>query len=74
MDTYDIEEDENQSLVQKSTNFVKSILFTITDIERFQPEPKKLNVLAKIYRLICLRSTTPSDLYLRKVSSCHIFH
>lgn len=60
-------DDEIISLTSWPSETIRAILYIITDMERFQPRPKKRNLLTKIFRLLCLKSTTPDDLYLRKV-------
>lgn len=46
---------------------MQSTLYSITDIERFQPKKKKLKVLFRTYRIVGLKSTTPEELYSRKI-------
>lgn len=58
---------DDEKLARRSTEVIKTALYIVTDMERFQPKPKKLNLLSRVYRLLCLRSTTPEDLYSRKV-------
>lgn len=46
---------------------MQSALYSITDIEKFQPKRKKSRVFHRTYRLIGLKSTTPEELYSRKI-------
>ncbi|XP_015606385.1 neuroblastoma-amplified sequence [Cephus cinctus] len=65
----DKEEDELEPITVMSytTNLVQSALYSITDIERFQPKRKKSKVLHRTYRILGLKSTTPEELYSRKI-------
>ncbi|XP_071861564.1 NBAS subunit of NRZ tethering complex isoform X2 [Bombus fervidus] len=63
------ESDELQSasILNYTTNLMQSTLYSITDIERFQPKKKKSRVLFRTYRILGLKSTTPEELYSRKI-------
>lgn len=61
-DYYDLD------LLSKSAWNLKSALYYVTDIERFQPPRKKPRLVTRTYRLLCLKSTTSEELYTRKVS------
>ncbi|XP_043256899.1 neuroblastoma-amplified sequence-like [Colletes gigas] len=55
------------SILNYTTNLVQSTLYSITDIEKFQPKRKKSRVLFRTYRILGLKSTTPEELYSRKI-------
>nr|XP_033341499.1 neuroblastoma-amplified sequence-like isoform X1 [Megalopta genalis] len=63
------EDDELEpvSILNYTTNLMQSTLYSITDIERFQPKRKKSKVLFRTYRILGLKSTTPEELYSRKI-------
>ncbi|CAK9831040.1 NBAS subunit of NRZ tethering complex [Anthophora retusa] len=63
------EDDELQpsSILNYTANLMQSTLYSITDIERFQPKRKKSKVLFRTYRILGLKSTTPEELYSRKI-------
>uniref|UniRef100_A0A0C9RYP9 Nbas_0 protein n=1 Tax=Fopius arisanus TaxID=64838 RepID=A0A0C9RYP9_9HYME len=64
----DLEEElEPTGLLDYSINLIKSFIYFVTDIERFQPKRKKSRVLQRTYRVLGLRSTTPEELYARKI-------
>ncbi|KAL6266607.1 hypothetical protein P5V15_003452 [Pogonomyrmex californicus] len=63
----DDDELEPVTLLNYTTNLVQSTLYSITDIERFQPKRKKSKVLHRTYRILGLKSTTPEELYSRKI-------
>jgi hypothetical protein len=44
----------------------------VTDIEHFQPKRKRPKVCHRTYRLLGLKSTTPEELYARKVSDFYL--
>lgn len=46
---------------------MKQGLYYVTEMERFAPPRKRPRTVLKNYRLLSLRSTTPEELYLRKV-------
>lgn len=72
----DDDESEPVTILNYATNLVQSALYSITDIEKFQPKRKKSKVFHRTYRLLGLRSTTPEELYARKIElevySCNI--
>ncbi|XP_060067245.1 NBAS subunit of NRZ tethering complex-like [Ylistrum balloti] len=45
----------------------KNVLSYFRDIERFQPPRKRPKMVNRTYRLVCLKSTTPEELYTRKI-------
>jgi len=63
----DDDELEPLTILNYTTNLVQSTLYSITDIERFQPKRKKSKVLHRTYRILGLKSTTPEELYSRKI-------
>ncbi|XP_011497218.1 PREDICTED: neuroblastoma-amplified sequence-like [Ceratosolen solmsi marchali] len=67
----DSEKDEDESkpvtILSYTTNLMQSVLYSITDIENFQPKRKKSKVCHRTYRLLGLKSTTPEELYSRKI-------
>lgn len=48
---------------------MKQGLYYVTEMERFAPPRKRPRTVLKNYRLLSLRSTTPEELYQRKVRS-----
>ncbi|XP_076354433.1 NBAS subunit of NRZ tethering complex-like isoform X3 [Tachypleus tridentatus] len=62
-------DEEELSLVTRSARTVKKALYIITDNERFQPPRKKPKFITRTYRLLCLKSTTPEELYTRKIDA-----
>ncbi|XP_017875232.2 neuroblastoma-amplified sequence-like [Ceratina calcarata] len=58
---------EATNILNYTTHLVQSTLYSITDIERFQPKRKKSKVLFRTYRILGLKSTTPEELYSRKI-------
>ncbi|XP_031847093.1 NBAS subunit of NRZ tethering complex isoform X2 [Nomia melanderi] len=63
------EDDELEpvSILNYTTNLMQTTLYSITDIERFQPKRKKSKILFRTYRMLGLKSTTPEELYSRKI-------
>ncbi|XP_041364061.1 neuroblastoma-amplified sequence-like isoform X2 [Gigantopelta aegis] len=66
-DDYDDSDDEEGSWVTKTTRYTKQVLFYLTDSDKFQPPRKKPKLVTRLYRLIWLKSTTPEELYARKI-------
>ncbi|XP_049879831.1 NBAS subunit of NRZ tethering complex-like isoform X2 [Pectinophora gossypiella] len=64
-----VESDTDDSMMELTKELVKSVLYAITDIETFQPKPKKITVVSRIYRLLGVKSTTPNELFSRKIES-----
>ncbi|XP_012940751.1 neuroblastoma-amplified sequence [Aplysia californica] len=62
-------EDEDVSLVAQGTLMTKQVLFYLTDSERFQPPKKKPRYVTKLHRIVQLKSTTPEELYTRKIEA-----
>ncbi|KAJ8683328.1 hypothetical protein QAD02_019120 [Eretmocerus hayati] len=66
----DSEKDEDSkptTLLNYTTNMMQNAIYSITDIEKFQPKRKRSKVFLKIYRLMGIKSTTPEKLYSRKI-------
>ena len=66
-DDYDVSDDDDLDLISRSARYVKHGLYYVTDIERFQPPRKKPRLVTRTYRLLGLKSTTPEELFTRKV-------
>lgn len=65
----DSDDEEELSLVQRSSRLAKSALFWITDAERFRPPSKRPKIVQRTFRLLCLKSTTPEELFARKIEN-----
>ncbi|XP_043920727.1 neuroblastoma-amplified sequence [Protopterus annectens] len=59
--------DEESSAKARYWGYVKHGLYYITEMERFAPPRKRPRTISKNYRLVSLRSTTPEELYQRKI-------
>ncbi|XP_046978708.1 NBAS subunit of NRZ tethering complex-like isoform X2 [Vanessa cardui] len=69
MEVVPADEEVDDSMLELAKELFKSVLYTITDIETFQPKPKKITVVSRIYRLLGVKSTTPMELFSRKIES-----
>ncbi|KAJ8008712.1 hypothetical protein DPEC_G00081260 [Dallia pectoralis] len=65
----DSESDEESSAKARYSGYMKQGLYYITEMERFAPPRKRPRTVVKNYRLVSLRSTTPEELYQRKIDS-----
>ncbi|TSL47624.1 Neuroblastoma-amplified sequence [Bagarius yarrelli] len=65
----DSDSDEEASAKARYFGYVKQGLYYMTEMERFAPPRKRPRPVLKNYRLLSLRSTTPEELYLRKIDS-----
>ncbi|XP_028411208.1 LOW QUALITY PROTEIN: neuroblastoma-amplified sequence-like [Dendronephthya gigantea] len=63
----DDEDDEEHHMVTKTRELAKHVLYFLTESERFRPPVRRPKILKQTYRLLCLRSTTPEELYARKI-------
>lgn len=59
--------DEEMSAKARYFAYIKQGLYFVTEMERFAPPRKRPRTITKTYRLVSLRSTTPEELYQRKV-------
>ncbi|KAJ1149646.1 hypothetical protein NDU88_002451 [Pleurodeles waltl] len=50
-------------------SYIKQGLYFVTEMERFSPPRKRPRTITKNYRLVSLRSTTPEELYQRKIDN-----
>lgn len=66
-DDGDSDSDEESSAKARYFGYIKQGLYYITEMERFAPPRKRPRTVIKNYRLVSLRSTTPKELYQRKV-------
>ncbi|BFY98427.1 hypothetical protein BsWGS_01467 [Bradybaena similaris] len=65
----DDSDEEDASLMSRTTRMSKQVLYYLTDSERFQPPKKKPKFVTKLYRIVQLKSTTPEELYARKIEA-----
>ncbi|XP_048209358.1 NBAS subunit of NRZ tethering complex [Perognathus longimembris pacificus] len=61
--------DHETSAKARYFGYVKQGLYLVTEMERFAPPRKRPRTITKNYRLVSLRSTTPEELYQRKIES-----
>ncbi|XP_046481059.1 NBAS subunit of NRZ tethering complex [Neodiprion pinetum] len=61
------EENERPTALKYAGSLFQSALYSITDMERFQPKRKKSKLIHRTYRILGLKSTTPEELYSRKI-------
>ncbi|CAH2049903.1 unnamed protein product, partial [Iphiclides podalirius] len=71
MEVVKVEEAADDSTLELTKELLKTVLYAITDMETFQPKPKKITVVSRIYRLLGVKSTTPDELFSRKIESGH---
>ncbi|XP_061097581.1 NBAS subunit of NRZ tethering complex [Conger conger] len=65
----DSDSEDESSARARYFSYVKQGLYYVTEMERFAPPRKRPRTVTKNYRLVCLRSTTPEELYQRKIDS-----
>lgn len=68
-DYIDSDDEDEISVYQRSKRLVKSVMYWVTDSERFRPPSKRPKLFSKTFRLLCLKSTTPEELYSRKIDN-----
>ncbi|XP_033611926.1 neuroblastoma-amplified sequence isoform X1 [Fukomys damarensis] len=61
--------DHETSAKARYFSYIKQGLYLVTEMERFAPPRKRPRTIMKNYRLVSLRSTTPEELYQRKIES-----
>uniref|UniRef100_UPI00358F6BA3 NBAS subunit of NRZ tethering complex n=1 Tax=Myxine glutinosa TaxID=7769 RepID=UPI00358F6BA3 len=62
-------EEEETSVMSRCGRLVRYSLYYVTESERFAPPRKRPRTMVHTYRLIKLKSTTPQELYQRKIDS-----
>ncbi|KAM6906602.1 NBAS subunit of NRZ tethering complex isoform 2-T2 [Lycodopsis pacificus] len=65
----DSDSDEESSAKARYFGYIKQGLYYATEMERFAPPRKRARTVTKNYRLVSLRSTTPEELYQRKIDN-----
>ncbi|KAM4522694.1 NBAS subunit of NRZ tethering complex isoform 2-T2 [Odontesthes bonariensis] len=65
----DSDSDEESSAKARYFGYIKQGLYYVTEMERFAPSRKRPRTVTKNYRLVSLRSTTPEELYQRKIDN-----
>ncbi|XP_019512177.1 PREDICTED: neuroblastoma-amplified sequence [Hipposideros armiger] len=65
----DSDSDQEMSAKARYFGYIKQGLYLMTEMERFAPPRKRPRTITKHYRLVSLRSTTPEELYQRKIES-----
>ena len=63
----DLSDDEENSDITR--RMIRSVLYWITDSERFQPPRKRPKLLTRTYRLLGFKRTTPEELYFWKLDA-----
>ncbi|KAM6149969.1 NBAS subunit of NRZ tethering complex [Erethizon dorsatum] len=65
----DSDSDHKTSAKAHYFGYIKQGLYLVTEMERFAPPRKRPRTITKNYRLVSLRSTTPEELFQRKIES-----
>ncbi|XP_075057514.1 NBAS subunit of NRZ tethering complex isoform X2 [Mixophyes fleayi] len=65
----DSDYDDEMSAKARYFAYIKQGLYFVTEMERFAPPRKRPRTITKTYRLVSLRSTTPEELYQRKIDN-----
>nr|XP_061806612.1 NBAS subunit of NRZ tethering complex-like [Nerophis lumbriciformis] len=65
----DSDSDDETSAKARYFGYLKQGLYYVTEMERFAPPRKRSRTILKNYRLVSLRSTTPEELYQRKIDN-----
>uniref|UniRef100_A0A8D1R776 Neuroblastoma-amplified sequence n=1 Tax=Sus scrofa TaxID=9823 RepID=A0A8D1R776_PIG len=65
----DSDSDQETSTKARYFGYLQQGLYLVTEMERFAPPRKRPRTISKHYRLVSLRSTTPEELYQRKIES-----
>ncbi|KAM3855647.1 NBAS subunit of NRZ tethering complex isoform 2-T2 [Vipera latastei] len=65
----DSDSDDELSAKVRYFGYLKQGLYFVTEMERFAPPRKRPRTIIKNYRLVNLRSTTPEELYQRKIDN-----
>ncbi|XP_069350101.1 NBAS subunit of NRZ tethering complex isoform X2 [Eulemur rufifrons] len=65
----DSDSDHEISAKARYFGYIKQGLYLVTEMERFAPPRKRPRTITKNYRLVSLRSTTPEELYQRKIEN-----
>ncbi|KAL3866901.1 hypothetical protein ACJMK2_044151 [Sinanodonta woodiana] len=65
----DSDDDDDVGFYSKTKEFMQQTLYFVTDSERFQPPRKKPKIVNRTYRLVSLKSTTPEELFARKINN-----
>ncbi|KAM6458959.1 NBAS subunit of NRZ tethering complex isoform 2-T2 [Liasis olivaceus] len=65
----DSDSDDEMSAKARYFGYLKQGLYFVTEMERFAPPRKRPRTIIKNYRLVNLRSTTPEELYQRKIDN-----
>ncbi|KAM9563343.1 NBAS subunit of NRZ tethering complex isoform 2-T2 [Guaruba guarouba] len=66
---YDSDSDDETSARDRYFSYLKQGLYFVTEMERFAPPRKRPRTITKNFRLVSLRSTTPEELYQRKIDN-----
>ncbi|EEC15059.1 conserved hypothetical protein [Ixodes scapularis] len=63
------EEAAPAGLAARAGSIVKHAMYYVTDSQRFAPPRKKPKIITKFYRLLCVKSTTPEELFAAKIDA-----
>ncbi|XP_059489880.1 NBAS subunit of NRZ tethering complex-like [Neocloeon triangulifer] len=65
----DLEVNVDASMLAKGAGAVKAALYWVTDSDKFKPPRSNPKIMKRTYRLLGLKSTTPEELYSRKIEN-----
>ncbi|XP_075215601.1 NBAS subunit of NRZ tethering complex-like isoform X2 [Lycorma delicatula] len=65
----DSNDEEEMSILSRGAELVQLMVYFFTDIEQFRPKKKRPKIVQRIYRLLGLKSTTPEELFTRRIDS-----
>lgn len=70
-----IDEDEDgKSVLDATSEYIKAVVYFLTDSVEFIPAPKPNQLTRRIYRLLGIKAVTPEERFLRYVSSWTTFN
>ncbi|XP_053611454.1 NBAS subunit of NRZ tethering complex-like isoform X2 [Plodia interpunctella] len=69
MEVVKAESEPEETVYTAMKELLKWMLYSITDMETLQPRARRVRVRARALRLLALRSSTPADLFCRKIES-----
>jgi len=61
-------DDDVENFMTKISKMCQQTLYFLTENDSFKPPSKQIRFMQRIYRLVALQSTTPEELYARKIN------
>nr|XP_024218343.1 neuroblastoma-amplified sequence-like [Halyomorpha halys] len=61
----DMSSDDEKSIFDSTLDLMKSTMYLLTDLEKYEPKMKSIKIVQRIFRLLGVKMTTPEEVFER---------